>query len=80
AQRLFKELPNVTYHRLDATLTADGEDMDNARPGNIIALNGAADRVIRDNTVLLDELADVLKAHLIPAESDAEAPDLVHAA
>jgi hypothetical protein len=80
AKRLFSELPNVTYHRLDASLTAEGEDMDNARPGNIIALNGAADRVIRDNTILLDELADMLKAHLEPAVEDAEAPDLVHAA
>ncbi|MES0880466.1 patatin-like phospholipase family protein [Roseibium sp. SCP14] len=80
AKRLFSELPNVTYHRLDASLTAEGEDMDNARPGNIIALNGAADRVIRDNTILLDELADMLKAHLEPVEEDAEAPDLVHAA
>ncbi|MEM9633299.1 MAG: patatin-like phospholipase family protein [Pseudomonadota bacterium] len=80
AKRLFSELPNVTYHRFDASLSAEAENMDNARPGNIIALNGAADRVIRDNTVLLDEIADMLKAHLEPAEEDAETPDLVHAA
>ena len=80
AEHLFRELPNVSYFRLDATLTAAAEDMDNARPGNIIALNGAADRVIRDNTVLLDELADMLKAHVEPAELDAEPHKLVHAA
>ncbi|WP_029062055.1 patatin-like phospholipase family protein [Labrenzia sp. DG1229] len=80
AQHLFDELPNVTYHRLNAVLDAEAEDMDNARPGNIIALNGAADRVIRDHTVLLDELADLLKAHMETSETDAQHPDLVHAA
>lgn len=80
AEHLFNELPHVTYHRLNAVLDEDAEDMDNARPGNIIALNGAADRVIRDNTVLLDDLADLLKAHLETPETDAEQPDLVHAA
>ena len=80
ARQLFAELPNVTYHRLDADLPPEAEDIDNARPGNIITLNGAADRVIRDNTVLLDEIAEMLKAQAEIGESDAETPDLVHAA
>lgn len=80
AKHLFDELPGVTYHRLNCVLEADTEDMDNARPGNIIKLNGAADCVIRDNTVLLDELADLLKAQVGAAETDAPASDLVHAA
>ncbi len=80
ARQLFAELPNVTYHRLDADLPPEAEDIDNARPGNIITLNGAADRVIRDNTVFLDAFADMIAAHVDNSESDAEAPDLVHAA
>ncbi|MET1413591.1 patatin-like phospholipase family protein [Roseibium sp. HPY-6] len=80
AQHLFAELPNVSYHRLNAVLEPEAEDFDNARPGNIILLNGAADRVIRDNTVLLDELADLLKAEHETAETDASSSDLVHAA
>jgi len=80
AGHLFNELPGVTYHRLDATLAPEAEDMDNARPGNIIALNGAADRVIRDNTVLLDNLADLLTARVASEEADADTADLVHAA
>jgi patatin-like phospholipase/acyl hydrolase len=80
AKHLFAELPKVTYHRFEAALTPDAEDMDNARPSNIIALNGAADRVIRDKTVLLDELADLLKAHVETSESGAEKSELVHAA
>lgn len=80
AHHLFKALPRVTYHRLEAALPAESEDPDNARPGNIIALNGAADRVIRDNTVLLDNLADMLKDHLERKDRDAIQPDLVHAA
>ncbi|WP_305989761.1 patatin-like phospholipase family protein [Roseibium sp. MMSF_3544] len=80
AHHLFGELPNVSYYRMNAVLEPEAEDMDNARPGNIILLNGAADRVIRDNTVMLDEIADLLKAHCDTAETDAQAPDLVHAA
>ncbi len=80
AQHLFDELPNVTYHRLNTVLEPDTEDMDNARPGNIIKLNGAADCVIRDNTALLDDLADLLKAQAGTVETDAPAADLVHAA
>ncbi|WP_434053593.1 MAG: patatin-like phospholipase family protein [Roseibium sp.] len=80
AQHLFGLMDNVTYHRLDTTLEPEAEDLDNARPGNIILLNGAADRIIRDNTVLLDELADLLKAQVETAEPDAQGSDLVHAA
>lgn len=80
AAHLFAELPNVSYFRLEAELPEEAEDMDNARPGNIIALNGAADRVIRDNTVFLDEFADMLTEHVNSPETGADAPDLVHAA
>eukprot|EP00903_Cladosiphon_okamuranus_P000978 g976.t1 len=80
ASRLFAELPRVSYFRLDADLPEEAEDFDNARPGNIIALNGAADRVIRDNTVFLDEFADMLTAHLNAAETDAQSAEMGHAA
>lgn len=80
ASRLFAELPNVSYYRLEADLPAHAEDMDNARPSNIIALNGAADRVIRDNTILLDDLAGLLKDHVESTESGADPAELVHAA
>ncbi|GAA0779915.1 patatin [Roseibium denhamense] len=80
AKRLFNDLPNVTYHRIDGLLEAESEDMDNARPGNMILLNGAADRMIRDNTVMLDTLADMLKDHMDHAETDAPDGELVHAA
>ncbi|WP_298822078.1 patatin-like phospholipase family protein [uncultured Roseibium sp.] len=80
AAHLFGDLPNVTYYRLNAELAPDGEDMDNARPGNIIALNGAADVVIRDNTIFLDEFADMLKEHAESRETDAGPAELVHAA
>lgn len=43
--------------RLDGELPSGAEAIDNARPANIIELNGVADRIMRDNTVLLDELA-----------------------
>ncbi|WP_430513602.1 hypothetical protein [Pannonibacter phragmitetus] len=36
--------------------------MDNGRPGNLILLNGAADRIIRDQTLMLDELAASIAA------------------
>ncbi|MEP3428448.1 MAG: patatin-like phospholipase family protein [Roseibium sp.] len=80
AAHLFKDLPNVTYHRIEGELAPEAEDMDNARPGNIIALNGTADRMIRDNTVLLDNVADLLKTHIVALEKNASEPDLVHAA
>ncbi|MDN3721744.1 hypothetical protein QW131_27685 [Roseibium salinum] len=80
ARHLFDELPGVTFHRLQAELPPEAEAIDNARPGNIIALNGAADRVIRDNTTLLDALADMLKANVETRETDAPEPNLVHAA
>lgn len=80
AERLFAELSGVSYFRLEADLPPEAEDFDNARPGNIIALNGAADRVIRDNTVFLDEFADMLTSHVNAAETGAVEADLVHAA
>ena len=43
--------------RLDGELPEGAEAIDNARPANIIELNGVADRIMRDNTVLLDDLA-----------------------
>lgn len=47
--------------RLDADLPDGAEATDNWRPANILALNGAADRVIRDNTRLLDELVATMQ-------------------
>ncbi len=80
ARHILNALPGVAYHRLDVSLPAESEDIDNARPGNIIALNGAADRVIRDNTVLLDNLAEMLKDKLERQQADAQSDELVHAA
>ncbi|MTI00052.1 patatin [Roseibium sp. RKSG952] len=61
ANELFSELNGVTYFRLNGLLDPGTEAFDNARPGNIIALNGVADRIIRDETVVLDEIADILR-------------------
>ena len=80
ANHLFKELPKVRYHRIEGELEPQAEDFANARPGNILMLNGAADRIIRDNTVLLDSLADLLKAHMDERETDAGEGVLGHAA
>jgi len=80
ANHLFKELPRVHYHRIEGELEPQAEDFANARPGNILLLNGAADRIIRDNTVLLDELADLLMANIDERETDARANVLGHAA
>lgn len=60
AGRLFNAPGEARYIRLSGPLPAGAEAMDNARPGNMITLNGVADRIIRDNTLLLDEIADLL--------------------
>lgn len=60
ANCLFTELGEARYIRFNGRIDSSSEAFDNARPGNIIALNGAADRIIRDQTVLLDELAELL--------------------
>ncbi|MBO6754839.1 MAG: patatin-like phospholipase family protein [Roseibium sp.] len=60
AEHLFNEMDGARYIRLNGTIPADAEAMDNARPGNIIALNGAADRIIRDQTTVLDAFVDLL--------------------
>ncbi|GGB57819.1 patatin [Roseibium aquae] len=60
AEHLFGEMGTAQYIRINGDIPADAEAMDNARPGNIMALNGAADRIIKDNTVLLDEIAAML--------------------
>ena len=60
AECMFTDLGESRYIRLNGEIPDSAEDYDNARPGNIMQLNGAADRIIRDNTVLLDELADQL--------------------
>ncbi|ADZ72149.1 patatin-like phospholipase family protein [Polymorphum gilvum] len=62
AGRLFSDLGGVTYHRFDGEIPAEAEDMGNARPGNMLVLNGAADRILRDNTLRLDALADLIVA------------------
>ncbi|WP_417671111.1 patatin-like phospholipase family protein [Roseibium sp.] len=60
ADCLFTDLGEARYIRINGEIPADAEALDNARPGNIIKLNGAADRIIRDNTVLLDDIAEML--------------------
>lgn len=80
ADHLLTELPGVTYHRIDGELDLCSDKFDNARPGNILTLNGTADRIIRDNTVLLDKLADLLKTQAETREPDAKADKMVHAA
>eukprot|EP00873_Tetraselmis_striata_P026095 jgi/Tetstr1/446359/TSEL_033901.t1 len=58
AERVLAEAGVASILRLDGTLPQGADDLDNTRPGNIIELNGAADRIIRDNTVALDRLAE----------------------
>lgn len=60
AEWLFSEFGEVDYIRLDGVIPKSAAALDNARPGNIIELNGVADRSIRDNTLLLDSIADRL--------------------
>lgn len=60
ADCLFAEIGEARYIRINGQIDSASEAFDNARPGNLIALNGAADRIIRDQTVLLDELAELL--------------------
>ncbi|MEP4031386.1 MAG: patatin, partial [Roseibium polysiphoniae] len=60
ADCLFTDLGETRYIRIDGDIPAEAEAMDNARPGNILQLNGAADRIIRDETLVLDEIADLL--------------------
>ncbi len=52
------------YIRLDGSLPAGAEALDNTRPSNIIVLNGVADRIIRDHTTTLDEIADIMQERL----------------
>ena len=58
AERVLAEAGVASILRLDGTLPQGADDLDNTRPGNIIELNGAADRIIRDNTIALDRLAE----------------------
>lgn len=60
ARWMFEEGRQCEYVRFDGEIPASAEAFDNARPGNIMDLNAVADRVIRDNTVALDRLADRL--------------------
>lgn len=60
ARWMFEEGRQCEYMRFDGAIPAGAEEFDNARPGNIMDLNAVADRVIRDNTVALDRLADRL--------------------
>ncbi|WP_029058696.1 patatin-like phospholipase family protein [Stappia stellulata] len=60
ATRVLAEAGVASVLRLDGALPQGADDLDNTRPGNIIELNGAADRIIRDNTTALDRLAEGL--------------------
>ncbi len=62
AEWLFSEAAGTEHIRLDGTIPAEAAALDNTRPGNIIILNGVADRIIRDNTLLLDALAERMTA------------------
>lgn len=64
AQLLFNEMDGPTYIRIDGTVPAEAEDWDNARPGNLLLLNGAADLIIRDHAQVLDRLAAIIAAAL----------------
>ncbi len=57
ADRLLPAAGIAEVIRLDGDLPEGAEAFDNTRPGNIIELNGVADRIIRDNTLLLDRIA-----------------------
>lgn len=81
ADWLFSELGEVEHIRLDGALSQAVAAMDNARPGQIIELNGIADRIIRDNTLLLDALAERMEARSEkPASLDIQAEALPVAA
>jgi len=80
AEALFGEMGSAKYIRINGDIPADAEAMDNARPGNIMALNGAADRIIRDNTVLLDEIAGMLSDQVQQHGGRPDDPGLVDAA
>lgn len=60
ARWMFEEGAQCEYQRINGAIPESAEAFDNARPGNIMDLNAVADRVIRDNTVALDRLADRL--------------------
>ncbi|WP_349359310.1 patatin-like phospholipase family protein [Stappia sp.] len=60
AERLLPEIGVSQVLRYDGDLPEGAEALDNTRPGNIIELNGVADRIIRDNTASLDRLAEML--------------------
>ncbi len=79
AECLFTDLGEARYIRINGQVPADAEAMDNARPGNIMQLNGAADRIIRDQTLLLDEIADMLSAAKKPVQTAAETGEPLHA-
>ncbi|WP_428699494.1 patatin-like phospholipase family protein [Stappia sp.] len=57
AERLLPAAGVAEVIRLDGDLPEGAEALDNTRPGNIIELNGVADRIIRDNTLTLDRIA-----------------------
>lgn len=68
AEQVFADLDGPAYYRFDGELPPEAEEMDNGRPGNLILLNGAADRIIRDQTLMLDELAALIAASCDEAE------------
>lgn len=64
AALLFNEMDGPTYIRIDGLVPAEAEDWDNARPGNLLLLNGAADQIIRDHAQVLDRLALIMATAL----------------
>ncbi len=72
--------PNVSYFRIDGEIPPESEAIDNARPGNITILNAAADRIIRDRTADLDQIADLLTEASLAPDDGAEHGGIGHAA
>ncbi|MHC5654841.1 patatin-like phospholipase family protein [Stappia sp.] len=60
ADDILRDAGVAAVYRFDADLPEGVEAIDNARPANIIELNGAADRIIRDHTLAIDELAGLM--------------------
>lgn len=80
AALMFNEMNGPTYIRIDGLVPAEAEDWDNARPGNLLLLNGAADRIIRDHTQVLDRLAAIIAATLAGDDTLCNDPTEVAAA
>ncbi len=80
AKWLFGEGSSPHYIRISGIIPPSAEDFDNVRPGNVAELNVAADRIIRDHTVVLDDMAEMLSAKAGELMGKRCKPRVVHAA